>query len=96
MTWDDVLIIGMGVSAFVHALAFVYIYLAVRLIRRQSFQIAEECQIIEHLQEQNRELTNVIGDSVADRYLWNEERQELIAKLFALQRPIDTTKGETD
>ncbi len=37
---------------------------------------------IEHLKGQVSELTNVVGDAVADRFIWNEERNELIAKLF--------------
>lgn len=51
---------------------------------------------IEHLKGQVQELTNVVGDSVAAAYLWQEEKQELIAKLFALQPGLASHKGDTD
>ena len=51
---------------------------------------------IKHLEGQVQELTNVVGDSVAAAYVWHEERQELIAKLFAQQPGLTQHKGETD
>lgn len=49
---------------------------------------------IEHLKGQVQELTNVVGDSVAAAYLWQEERKELIEKLFA--NKTTQHKGDTD
>lgn len=48
---------------------------------------------IEHLEGQVQELTNVVGDSVAAAYVWHEERQELIAKLFAQQPGLASQTG---
>ncbi len=45
---------------------------------------AAEAQVT-HLLGQVQELTNVVGDATADRYIWHEEKQELVAKLFELQ-----------
>lgn len=51
---------------------------------------------IKHLEGQVQELTNVVGDSVAAAYVWHEERQELIDKLFAQKIGNAERKGDTD
>lgn len=103
MSYEDTVSITLAISAVIHVTCAVVVVLqalSIKELRSRYLESAKQriraAGEIGHLNEQIQELTNVIGDSVADRYLWHEERQELIAKLFALQRPIDTTKGETD
>lgn len=81
-------------------------YLAVYAIwaRRRIWELKSQALSlvaqVEHLKGQVQELTNVVGDSVAAAYLWQEERQELIAKLFTQQPSAGLAlaqyKGETD
>lgn len=71
MTFDDLLSLGLGISAFAHVLCGIYIVLCVKLIKHQKEQILE--------------LTNVVGDAVAAAYLKEEERQERLLAAFGSQ-----------